>query len=164
MGMGIMDLDKNIENAFIVVRKTYENVQKMINFLDEKAILNDYIPVIDRFLRYSSDIDPRGWLYNDIVKVYQYEKDEPLENDWLKGSIYVINISFWEEPRMIVSKYNYDIEEWGKGKISPGDSWSFTHPLNKVYKNKLFNHECMKDLKYMVSRPINEDTKKNIGI
>ncbi len=154
-----MSLDNNIENAFMVVRKTYENVQKMINFMDEKAILNDYRPVIDRFLRYSSDKYPIGWLYNDIVKIYQYEKDNPLESDWLNGPIYVVNISFNNKPKVIVAKFNYDIEKWGKG-ISMSSSWAFTDPLNKDYKDGLFKHQYIKELGYFISKPINGDIRK----
>lgn len=55
-----MTLGENIHNAFLVVFKTLENIEKLINRCQEKCIKEMYHLPADRFLRYSSDTNWTG--------------------------------------------------------------------------------------------------------
>ncbi len=136
-----MNLDDNISNAFEVVRKTYENVAKLLVSVDKLTLDKGYEPCREKFLRYSSDAYVDGWLFNDIVKIYQFRKDSFMyENDWRDGPIYVIDICFYGSPKIKVAQFVYeDINNWSKG-ISLSSSWAFTNPINKDFYNSDFDH------------------------
>lgn len=151
-----MSLDKNIENAFEVVRKTYENVEKMMSFIDEKSIEYGYEPVISRFLRYRSDMSIWGWMCNELIKIYQSEEDSMLPSEWKDGLIYTVSFDFYGEPKVVVSAFNFDIEKWGKG-ISPADIWAFSEPLDIDYEER-FIHTKMEDNDFWIVKPVNEET------
>ena len=154
-----MNLDKNIGNAFEVVRKTYENVEKLMSSLDRETLSRGYESSKERFLRYSSDVYVDGWLFNDIVKIYQFSQDRLIEsNDWLDGPIYVVDICFYDNPKIKVGNFHYkNMEEWSRG-ISASSSCYFTNPLNKDFHSDDF---CYKDIDgYIVVKPRREEVSK----
>lgn len=136
-----MNLGENIFNAFEVVNKTHENVNKLIEFCkvmsNESNERNEFELVSPRPLRYRSDIDYWGWNTNQIFLLFQDSQDKILKNGWRKGPIYVLEILLYDpngyyetnEPRVELAKFEYeDIENFSSG-VSSGEYYCFTHPL-----------------------------------
>ena len=158
-----MNLDNNIKNAFEVVRKTYENLNKLMGYLDVESIEKGYEPSIGRFLRYSSDPDYKGWLYNNFVKLYQFTNDGELGSKWRDGPIYSVEFSFQDCPKMIVSKFDFNIKEWGPG-IGAHRVNYFSNPVNKDFKSD-FKHIVLEDLQgYTKSVPNEGISEKYWGL
>ena len=158
-----MNLDDNIKNAFEIVRKTYENLDKLMVYLDNESTGKGYKPSIGRFLRYSSDPDHRGWLYNNIIKLYQFIDDEDLHNKWKDGPIYSVEFSFENYPKMIVSKFDFNIKEWSPG-IGAHRVNYFSYPVNKDFKSE-FRHMVLEDSKeYTKSVPNDDISEKYWGL
>lgn len=134
-----MNINDNIRNAFEVVRKTYESLDKLMGYLDGEAGKHGFEPSIERFLRYSSDSNHEGWLYNNMVKLYQSTDDgELLSNGWYDGPIYVVEFSFAGSPKMKVAKFKFDNKAWGKG-IGSGSVNYFSYPLIGLLPGKQNN-------------------------
>lgn len=136
-----MNLGENIFNAFEVVNKTHENVQKLIDFCRIMATERKEFDLMSpKFLRYKSDSDYWGWNTTQMFLLFQDVQDELFENGWRDGPIYVLEIILYDpdscfetnEPRLEMAKFEYeDIKNWGSG-ISPADYYGFTHPLYDV--------------------------------
>lgn len=153
-----MNLGENIKNAFDIVRKTYENVDKLMKFCD--SIANDcgYEAVTDKFLRYKSDSYYGGWFIDSFIKLYQSKKDKVLENDWKDGPVFAMELNFEDIPTVYLSKFEYDnISDWSKG-VSPTEYWGFSEPIN--CQGSGFNERNLdgKD-RYYVSKPATENIK-----
>lgn len=154
-----MNLDENIKNAFEVVRKTYENLYKLMTYLDNESSRKGYKSSIVRFLRYSSDPNHQGWIYNNLVKLYQFSLDEGLPSGWKEGPIYAVEFSFVDYPKMIVSKFDFDIKTWRSG-INIGDVDYFSNPVNSSFENE-FKHEYVEGFAdYKKSVPLDEISKE----
>lgn len=127
-----MSSAENIRNAFKVVNKTYENINKMMNYCKTIADEGDeYIISTPKFLRWKSDNECEGWLINDFILLFQSKEDEELDNEWRDGPIYVLEIDFNYEvtPKVYISKFEYkNIETWSKG-CSPSNHWRFYWPI-----------------------------------
>lgn len=153
-----MNLAENIKNAFDVVRKTYENVDKLMKFCD--SIANDcgYEAVTDKFLRYKSDSYYGGWLIDSFIKLYQSKKDKVLENDWKDGPVFAMELNFEDIPTVYLSKFEYDnISDWSKG-VSPTEYWGFSEPID--CQGSGFNERNLKGKdRYYVSKPATENIK-----
>lgn len=130
-----MNSAENIRNAFKVVNKTYENINKMMNYCKTIADEgNEYVVSVPKFLRWKSDNEFDGWLINDFILLFQSKGDEELENGWRNGPIYVLDIDFDYEdtPKVYISKFEYkNIENWSNG-CSPTNHWRFYWPIRKV--------------------------------
>lgn len=133
-----MNLGENIFNAFEVVNKTHENVEKLIEFCrlmtTEKKEFSLMSP---KFLRYKSDSDYWGWNIRRMFLLFQDMQDEPLENEWRDGPIYVLEIMLYDpdgcfetnEPRLEMAKFEYeDIRHFSPG-VSPASYYYFEEPL-----------------------------------
>lgn len=132
-----MNSSENIRNAFVVVHKTYENIKKLMECCKTIGAEKDnYIGVVDRFLRYKSDNDYSGWYIKDFINLFQKKSDEELENGWRSGAIYVMEIELYKDdanqdwvPTVHLSKFEYDnIDSWSEG-CSPANHWRFFYPL-----------------------------------
>ncbi|WP_379969176.1 hypothetical protein [Ectobacillus sp. sgz5001026] len=130
-----MNSSENIRNAFMVVHKTYENIQKLMDHC--KTIVSEksnYISVVDKFLRYKSDNDYTGWYIKDFILLFQQRSDNELENEWRDGPIYVMEMELYndeskQQPTVYLSKFEYaNIGSWSKG-CSPANHWRFYNPL-----------------------------------
>ena len=130
--MSSNDTGRNVVNAFKVVYKTYENVQKLISYLQGQAIeMGKYICFSDKFLRWSSDRDIYGWAYSSFILVFQNTNDKELENGWREGSVYALEIDLHtnDYAKINITKFDYaDMSSWTKG-LSPSAHWVFCHPL-----------------------------------
>lgn len=115
-----MNSGNNINNAFKVVFKTLQSIQELIecitaNYDDKKY----YLPV-DRFLRYSSDMNWEGWIYWSFIIVFQRKADGDImqENDWINAPLYAVEINIdsdnnEEEPQIFIAKMVYhDLTTW----------------------------------------------------
>lgn len=130
-----MNSAENIRNAFKVVNKTYENINKMMNYC--KTIADEgkeYVISVPKFLRWKSDVDFDGWLINDFILLFQGKDDEELENEWRNGPIYVLDIDFNydDTPKVYISKFEYkNIENWSNG-CSPANHSRFYWPVRNI--------------------------------
>ncbi|AGE21854.1 hypothetical protein GHH_c13170 [Geobacillus sp. GHH01] len=69
--MNSVSIRENIKNAFEVVRKTYESVDKLLAELDRQSVECGFVPVIPQFLRQKSDREYRGWFIQSFIKLYR---------------------------------------------------------------------------------------------
>lgn len=139
-----MNSSENIKNAFKVIFKTYENVEKLMEYCKTIAAeKTDYISSVPKFLRRKSDNDTEAWLLNDFILLFQDKKNEECEsgNGWRSGPLYVLEICLGEKgsnniPLLYISKFDYErINEWSEG-CSPANHWVFYYPLrNEDYMN-----------------------------
>ena len=141
-----MNLGENIFNAFEVVNKTHENVEKLIEFCIGMAMEGKEFDVKSpirspKFLRYKSDFDYRGWNTNQLFLLFQDTQDELLENGWRDGPIYVLEILLYDptkwcfetnEPRLEMAKFEYEDIKSLPTEISPAKYDWFDYPLHDL--------------------------------
>ena len=134
-GEDIMNLDDNIFNAFEVVNKTHENVDKLINYCKNIITEKDeYVLSSPRFLRWKSDGSYWAWNTNSFILLFQDADDNELENEWRDGPVYILEINLYnplvyDKPMVVVAKFEYDdIATWSKG-CSPANHFIFYQPL-----------------------------------
>lgn len=154
-----MNSSENISNAVQVLYKTYENVQKLMEYCKAIASESDYTCMINKFLRWKSDNDYNGWLLNDFILLFQKESDNLFNNQWHDGSIYVMEIKLGDiddallKPKVYISKFTYDdIESWSEG-CSVSNHGIFYWPLRN---ENLFVIKHNGD--YVISQPKDEKT------
>lgn len=97
----------NIQNAFEVVRNTYQNIEKLFAELDRQGNKLSFEPVLLQIIRWKSDCDYNGWK-DDVV--------------------YAIEISIEGEPVLNVGTYSFIYME-SVPKASVSDRWKFYWPL-----------------------------------
>ena len=153
-----MSSAENIRNAFKVVNKTYENINKMMNYCKTIADEgNEYVVSVPKFLRLKSDVG--GWLINDFILLFQSKDDEELENGWRRGAIYVLEIGldYDETPKVYISKYEYkNIENWSNG-CSPTNHGRFYWPIRNVDE-----FDCVEIDNYEIWTPKKESVADNL--
>lgn len=131
---------QNIANAFSVVRKTYESVNKLHNhILNNTNNDSKYILCVDHFMRWISSANYKGWLNNSFIFIFQKKTHIELENSWRNGPVFAFEINFLDdkEPKAIFSKHEYArIEEWLEG-CSTGSHWAFWAPVHNDIGRKV---------------------------
>ena len=128
-----MNSSENIRNAFKVVYKTYENIDKMMKYCKVICEDNNYVQCTNKFLRWKSDSDFYGWAINNFILIFQNKSDMEYENGLRNGPLYVLEIDFSYEciPTVYISKYEYkNIDTWS-GQFSAADNWRFYWPVRK---------------------------------
>ena len=138
-----MNLNENIANAVVVLQKTYESVNKMLEQCRAISESYGYILKSDKTLRWRSDTNTYGWLLNSLILVFQKNSDPDCSsgNGWKDGPVYAVQVFLGsaEEPdlpaQLYVSRFDYaDINDgWTDERFSPADQWAFYHPTHKVY-------------------------------
>ena len=155
-----MNSNENIKNAFKVVFKTYENVDKLMKYCKSVCEDKGYVACSNKFLRWKSDNDFYGWAINNFILLFQDKVDMEMENGFREGPIYAIEIDFSSEnsPTIYLSKYEYKaISQWSNQPISPSDNWRFYWPPRKREYFKLNKFD-----KYEVYTPeINSESVRN---
>lgn len=160
-----MTSSENIRNALHVMYKTYENIEKLMEYTkivsQEKT---DYRVSFPKFLRYKSDNDIAAWLMNDFILIFQNNKDNNCEseNGWKDAPIYAMEIYLgdkdYEEddlPAIYLSKFEYyDINSWKEG-FSPAYYWIFYYPLSN---SNYMNFNSYNDIN--IATPQNEKASK----
>jgi hypothetical protein len=124
------NLNNNIWNAFKVIEKTYEGVEKMMAFCDEKAQSNGYESYNKKYLRYKSDIYIDGWYTQGFIKIYVKGRI----GDASVYDVYVMNINFFDEPKVYISKHFF--AKSVSANISPNDYWLYDNPIGDMDKNE----------------------------
>lgn len=136
-----MNTGENIRNAVLVLSKTYESVKKLMDHCKAMGEDQGYVAAADKFLRWKSDNNYRGWLLNSFILVFQKSTDPecPSGNEWREGPVYTAEIYLGGEedpdalPMLCVSKFEYeDVNSWAKG-CSPTEHWGFYQPVHKEY-------------------------------
>ncbi len=161
-----MNLGENIHNAFEVVNKTHENVEKLIEFCRVMAAEKKEFDLMSpKFLRYKSDSDYWGWNIRRMFLLFQDTQDELLENGWRDGPIYVLEILLYDpdgyyetnEPRVEMAKFEYeDIKHFSPG-VSAASYYYFADPLYDV------DYEEIED-EILVAEMPEEMTQKYWGV
>ncbi len=133
-----MTLGENLHNAFDVVFKTMQSIEKLIlkmqNELDDQL----YYKPTDRFLRYGSDKDWRGWVNWSFILLYQRRADgEIMGNGWINAPVYAVEINVdsdnCAEPMVYIAKFDFgDTSGWASG-ISPASHNIFYNPMHAQY-------------------------------
>lgn len=153
-----MNLSENIINAFEVVSKTYENVNKLIKYCDSIANEYGYEPVTSKLLKNNSNSTYEVSLTKGIIKLFQYKNDEKLNNGWKNGSVFVMEIDFYDEPVVYLSKLDYEeISSWSSG-VSLTGYWNYADPVDCNDSEFITTHVEGKD-NYFMSIPATEETK-----
>lgn len=133
--MNIDENGKNINSAFLVVEKTYENIFKLFSALDNVAKENNFKPISSNFLRWKSDADYSGVLIKSFIKLYQNNQDpDCASGKWKNGPIYAIEIIFLEDevPKIIIGKFKFKgIENFEFLPSSVSYHWLFYSPIRK---------------------------------
>lgn len=148
------EVASNIANAFKVVQKTYENIDKFLTDLDNAADKEDYFPLSPRFLRWRSDQSPAGWLIGSFIKVYQRKVDADQKNKTgLKdGPVYAVEVDLTGEaaPVIYLSKFEYDFQEheWSR-QIAVSEHWGFYYPVRQTSEDFRFANRG----EYKISTP-----------
>ena len=126
--MSSNSIGKNIANAFKVVYSTYENVQKLISYLQNQAAENSgYVSCSDKFLRWNSDKNIEAWAYHSFILLFQSKSDAELKNGWRDGPLYVIDINLYDfgEATVQTARFDYGDVNSLPNAVSPGDHWRF---------------------------------------
>lgn len=165
----------NIVNAVKVVRKTYDNINKMMaacqNLADGKQVSYLMLNDAKRFLRYKSDRNIYGWMYSSFILLFQnnennnvlYVMDINIGEGWGDGKHSYKNKKGDDVAVLALAKFIYDdvkLLESGIEKISPADYWKFTNPLYEL-DDKMDESDESTDFGYVVHRTAkNEEFQK----
>lgn len=130
-----MNLGENIHNAFEVVYKTFQSIEKLMLKCKSELDEDRYYMPVEKFLRYSSDQSWQGWIYWSFILLFQRKEDgSVMENGWINAPIYAVEINVdadtCEEPLVIIAKMDFgDLREWSAG-CSPSNHGIFYSPIH----------------------------------
>ena len=131
--MSSNNTDKNIANAFEVIYNTYENMQKLLSYLESQAIEEGaYLLCSDRFLRWNgSDKNTYSWAYHSFILVFQSENDTELKSGWRDGPLYVLDINLYDygEAKVEIARFEYEDIDNLPSRISTSDFGVLHNPL-----------------------------------
>ena len=118
-------VDDNIRNAMKVVRKTHENVQKLMTYCKNlsKQTGSGYRELLaDKdYLRHLSRDDYLSWTIGSFILLFA--KDGGGDD-----TIYGVEIDL-DAAKVKAIKYVYDSAIVDEKPVSPGDYWKYAHPL-----------------------------------
>lgn len=167
-----MSSAENIRNAFHVVYKSYENIQKLIEYCKTITLeKGNYVNVVDKFLRYKSDNNLSGWFIQDFIVLFQHKHDAQLDNGWRDGPIFVMEIELFnseygpenivELPCIRLSKFEYEsLKNWDSG-CSPSNHWKFYFPLRR---HDIMNIQKEGDLLHITARDQEASNRFYLGV
>lgn len=116
-------IDDNIRNAMKVIRKTQENVDKLMTFTKNLAKSGSvgYTLLTENFLRLNSDANRWGWAYGSFILLFK-------RNDDAKNILYGMQIDL-DDSAIRIAKYFFDNAINYDTRISPAESDKYTNPL-----------------------------------
>ena len=125
--------DENIRNAMKVVRKTHENVQKLMTCCKNLSKHKDsgYRELLaDKdYLRHLSRDDYLSWTIGSFILLFTKVGGSD-------DTIYGVEIDL-DTTKVKAIKYVYDGAIDSEKPISPGDHWKYAHPLRDDRKFEL---------------------------
>ena len=139
-----MSLGRNIHDAVVVVFETLKSIEKLMTKCRAELDEERFFMPAERFMRHSSDLSWDGWIYWSFILLFQRKEDgEPMENGWINGPVYAVEINIdsdtCDEPQLIVAKIDFgDLSDWSKG-CSPANHGLFynaIHPDDVLYEEK----------------------------
>ena len=148
-------IDDNIRNAFKILLKTYENVQKLMESVKNIAKSGDvdYVLLTDKFLRWRSDTYYEGWACGSVMLLFKRRDNE-------QNVIYGMWIDF-RYSIFVTAKLVYKSAVNYNATIGPADIWKYDHSLAN-YQNKFLLTE---ENGYTRSVPRSDDvSKKYLGL
>ena len=131
-----MTSGENIHNAFSVVFKTFQNIEKLMSKCRKELDQKQYYMPTERFMRYSSDLTWEGWIYWSFILLFQRYEDGPvLNNGWIDGPVYAVEINVdsdtCEVPKVYIARMDFNgIKEWTKG-CSPSNHTLFYNAIHQ---------------------------------
>ena len=134
-----MTVGENIHNAFVVVFKTLQAIEKLIRKCRAELDTKTYYMPEERFLRHSSDQNWEGWIYWSFILLFQRREDGPvMENGWIDGPVYAVEINVDSDtcdvPKVYIAKMEFDgMKDWIAG-CSPSRHSLF---YNAIHEDKL---------------------------
>ena len=125
-------VDDNIRNAMKVVRKTHENVQKLMTYCKNlsKQTGSGYRELLaDKdYLRHLSRDDYLSWTIGSFILLFAKDDDDV--------TIYGVEIDL-DGAKVRAIKYVYGGAIDSDKYISPSDHWKYAHPLRDDRKFEL---------------------------
>ena len=83
-----MTSGENIHNAFAVVFKTLQSIEKLMSKCRTELDQNRYYMPAERFMRHHSDLTWEGWIYWSFILLFQrYEDGAVMDNGWIKFNL-----------------------------------------------------------------------------
>ena len=148
-----MNLDKNIANAVKVLHNTYDNIAKLVKYVNLNAEKFGYVCVTPNPLVWQNRNNIWGWLVNKVIVVFQHKDKYLYENGWYNDDIFGMEICLNEdEAALYISKFCYkNIEGWSSNR-SASNEWGFSHPRTN-FEDKFIIEQKGKDT---YSEPRNE--------
>lgn len=138
-----MTSGENIHNAFAVVFKTLQSIEKLMSKCRTELDQNRYYMPTERFLRYSSDLTWEGWIYWSFILLFQrYEDGDVMDNGWIDGPVYAVEINVDSDtcdvPKIYIAKMDFDgMKTWTKG-CSPSNHSLFYDAIHKEELQKFW--------------------------
>jgi hypothetical protein len=154
------DASDNIKNAFAVVIRTYENLERFFAELDTVADKTGLARITPDFLRWHSDQHVHGWLTTSFIKLFQRSNDpahgrvEGLRN----GPVFGVEARFFLDtaPLFYLARYEYDAQLSAWSHLpQPGNHHKFQLPL---YMDRLFRFTSKDAVR--VSTPLGAKVEK----
>ena len=132
--MSSNNIDTNIANAFGVIYATYENVEKLISYLQNLALeQSSYVSCTDKeYLRWNSEWkNTFSWANHSFILVFQHEGDVELESGRRDGPLFVIDIDLYDygEAKIEIAKLEYIDVNNLPSRFSTSDHWRLHNPL-----------------------------------
>ena len=155
-----MNLFDNTKNAFDVVRKTYESIDKLLPEVDRIGIREGYTSITPRFLRWKSDTDYTGWNITSFIKLYQDNEDTDFNDQGgiKDGFIYGFEITLIDGPSIIMSRYKFDNLDTWKALPAVSEHWGFYYPIRGSNGNFSITDLVHNDQNYRISKPKDKQT------
>lgn len=131
-----MTSGENIHNAFAVVFKTFQNIEKLMSKCKTELDQERYYMPAERFMRYSSDLTWEGWIYWSFILLFQrYEDGSVMNNGWIDGPVYAVEINVdsdtCEVPKVYIARMDFEgIKDWTKG-CSPSNHTLFYNAIHQ---------------------------------
>lgn len=150
--MNSNEIKKNICNAFEVVRKTQQSIDRLISKLYSECENQNYCALTERFIRYNSDNYCWGWCYGRFVLLFQHggKQDKVQIQD---APVYAVCFDL-DNCIALVAKMKYKgIEKWRKKNWAPNRLFAFENVLfsSEIYgmkEEQLKNgYKCVKIVK-----------------
>lgn len=131
-----MTSGENIHNAFSVVFKTFQNIEKLMNQCKRELEQERYYMPTERFLRYRSDLCWEGWICWSFILLFQRRADGVvMDNGWIDGSVYAVEINVDSEtcqvPLVYIAKMDFEgMSTWSEG-CSPSNHSLFYQAIHE---------------------------------